>query len=154
MTPLKILLVDDERQFAETLAQRLHLRGIAADCAFSGKQAIHYLDNDKTVEVVIMDVNMPGGDGMETIRELKDRHPLVEVIMLTGQACIDAAIEAIKLGAFDYLSKPCELDQLIARAEQAVSRKKDREARIFDVRTKLYITKQERDDLISRILNG
>jgi len=78
----------------------------------------------------------------------------VEVIMLTGHSTINSAIEAIKFGAFDYLTKPCDLNHLISKTKQAVSRKKEREAKIFDIRIKLYITKQERDELISEILDS
>ena len=152
MSKFNFLLVDGEKAFIETLAQRLCQRGFAVDCAFSGMEALNKLDNDNTIDVIILDLKMPGIDGIETIKKLKKKHPLVEVIILTGHSTIHHAVEAMKLGTFDYLTKPCDINQLISKAKQAVSRKKEREAKIFDVRIKLYITKEERDELISQIL--
>lgn len=154
MTDFKLLLVDDEKAFIEILAQRLHQRGFQAGCVFSGAEALKQLKNDSSVDVVVMDIKMPGLDGMDTLLELKRRHPLVEVIMLTGHSTIPTAIDAIKLGAFDYLIKPCDIHQLISRATQAVSRKRERERKIFDARIKPFITREERDELIARILDG
>ncbi len=74
--------------------------------------------------------------------------------MLTGHSTILSAVEAIKLGAFDYLTKPCDINELISKVKQAVSRKKEREAKIIDIRIKLYITKQERDEMISKIFES
>jgi len=152
MTTCHILLVDDEKTFIETLAQRLLQRGFVVDCAFSGTEALNQLDRDTGIDVVVMDIKMPGLDGIETIKKIKQQHPLVEIIMLTGHSTIHSAVDAIKFGAIDYLTKPCDLTILISKATQAVARKKEREAKIFDIRTKLYITKQERDELISKIL--
>ncbi|NDY71236.1 response regulator [Desulfobacter hydrogenophilus] len=152
MTPINFLLVDDEKPFIDTLAQRLRQRGFAVICAFSGMEALNQLDNDDTIEVVVLDVIMPGMDGIETIKRLKEKHPTVEVIMLTGHSTIHYAVEAIKLDAFDYLTKPCNINQLISKAEQAVSRRNERKAKIFDVRIKLYISKEERDEQIAQIL--
>ncbi|MCD4721450.1 MAG: response regulator [Desulfobacula sp.] len=154
MDTFNFLLVDDEKPFIETLAQRLRQRGFTVDCAFSGVEALSQLENDKTIDVVVIDMKMPGLDGIETVKKLKKKHPLVEVIMLTGHSTILSAVEAIKFGAFDYLTKPCDLNHLISVAKQAVSRKKEREAKIFDVRIKLYITQQERAELISQILES
>ncbi|MCD4677757.1 MAG: response regulator [Desulfobacula sp.] len=154
MNTFKFLLVDDEKSFIETLARRLRQRGFEVDCAFSGIEALNQLENDNTVDVVIMDVKMPDLDGIKTIKKLKEKHPLVEVIMLTGHSTIHSAVETMKIGAFGYQTKPCELNELISKAKQAVCRKKERGAKIFDVRIKPYITKQERDDLISQILEN
>lgn len=154
MTPFNFLLVDDEKEFIETLAQRLRKRGFAVAYAFSGKEALDQLENNDTIDVVVLDLKMPGLDGIETIQKLKKMRPLIEIIMLTGHSTIPSAIEAIKSGAFDYLTKPCDLNHLISKATLAVARKKEREAKLFDVRTKIYITKQERDELISQILNS
>jgi DNA-binding NtrC family response regulator len=154
MTTIKFLLVDDEKHFVEILAERLRQKGFVVHCAFSGIEALNQLENNKEIDIVVIDEKMPGLDGIETIKQLKIAHPLVEVIMLTGHSKIPSAVEAIKIGAFDYLSKPCDLNRLICRAKQAISRKRDRESRIFDIRTKLYITKQERDELISQVLES
>lgn len=154
MEIFNFLLVDDEKELVETLAQRLRQRGFSVDCAFSGLEALNQLDNHNTIDVVVLDMKMPGLDGIKTVEELKKKYPLVEVIMLTAHSTIDSAVEAMKRGAFDYLTKPCDIDHLISKAAQAVARKKDREAKIFDVRIKLYITKQERDEMISKILES
>ncbi len=154
MTTFNILLVDDEKPFINTLAQRLRKRRFTVDCAFSGIEALNQLNDNNSIDVVVMDIKMPGLDGIGTVKKIKKKYPLVEVIMLTGHATIPSAVETIKIGAFGYLTKPCELNQLISKAEQAVCRKKEREAKIFDVRIKPYITKQERDELISQILES
>lgn len=145
------LLVDDEPQLIETLAQRLRHRGYEAHCLFSGKEALKRLEEDHAIDVVVLDIRMPDYDGVETVRELKKKHPLVEVIMLTGHADVQSAVESIQYGAFDYLTKPCDIDLLISKAKKAYARKKEREARIFDIRTKPYITKQERDEMMAQV---
>jgi len=152
MTSFNLLLVDDEKPFIETIAQRLRQMGFAVECAFSGTAALNRLELNDAVDVVVLDVNMPDLDGMETLEALKRKHPLVEVLMLTGHATIPSAIDAVTLGAFDYLTKPCDIHDLISKAKQAASRKKEREAKILSVRMKPYITERERDELISNIL--
>jgi len=153
MTAFKFLLVDDEKELIETLAQRLRHRGYETDCLFSGKEALKRLEKDKA-DIVVLDVRMPEFDGVETVKELKKNHPLVEVIMLTGYADIQSAVEAIKYGAFDYLTKPCDIDLLISKAEAAFSKKEERESRIRDIRAKPFITKKDRDEMISGVLKG
>jgi DNA-binding NtrC family response regulator len=86
--------------------------------------------------VVILDVKMPGMDGIETLREIKRNHPLVEVIMLTGHATVETAIEGMKLGAFDYLMKPCDIDLLVAKVSEAAARKRKQEEKILEARIK------------------
>lgn len=152
MSSLSFLLVDDEKEFAETVTHRLRQRGFTADCVFSGTDALMRLEKDDKIDVVILDIGMPDPDGMKTLDAIRKKHPLVEVIMLTGQSMVHSAVESLKSGAFDYLIKPCDLDILISKAEQAVSRKKEREAEILGARMKPYITKRERDGLISQIL--
>lgn len=152
MTPFHILLLDDEKPLIETLAQRLRQRGFIVECAFSGIEALNQLNTDTSIDVVVMDINMPGLDGIQMVKKIKKAHPLVEVIILTGHSTIHSAVEAIKFGAIDYLTKPCDLNHLISIAALAVSQKKEREGKIFDIRTKPYLTKQERDEMISQIL--
>lgn len=152
MSPMRFLLVDDEAQFVETIAERLRARGFIAACAFTGADALDRLQQADTTDVVVLDVNMPGLGGIEILKAIKARHPLTEVIMLTGHASIDSAIEALKFGAFDYLTKPCGLDDIISKAEQAVERKKGREAKILKIRSKPYISERQREALIARVL--
>jgi DNA-binding NtrC family response regulator len=152
MTSFNFLLVDDEKPLVETIARRLRQRGFTVVCAFSGMEALDRLEKDDTIDIVVLDIKMPGLDGIKTVETLKKKHPLVEVVMLTGHAAINSAIEALKFGAFDYLTKPCDLNDLISKAKQAVARKKEREAKILSARMKPYISEHERDKLISKIL--
>lgn len=86
------------------------------------------------MEVVVLDVKMPGMDGMETLKQIKGRFPLVEVIMLTGHATVETAIEGMKMGAFDYLMKPCDIDQLLEKVEGAAEKKQKHEEKIMEAR--------------------
>ena len=126
---IKVLLVDDEAEFVETLAQRLELRDYVVRSAFNGEEALILL-NDFEADVVVLDVLMPGLGGIETLREIKGARPLVEVIMLTGNATVETAIEGMKLGAYDYLMKPTETPDLVAKIEKASARKQEHEERI------------------------
>ena len=111
---IKVLLVDDEQQFVETLAQRLETRGFVVDTALEGDRCLAIL-KDKDMDVVVLDVQMPGRSGIDTLKEIKKLRPLTEVIMLTGHATVETAIEGMKLGAYDYLMKPSEIDDLVAK---------------------------------------
>ena len=126
---VKVLLVDDEKQFVETLALRLEARDFAVATAFNGDQALDYLKG-KDVDVVVLDVLMPGLSGIDTLREMKKIRPLTEVIMLTGHATVETAIEGMKLGAFDYLMKPTEIEELVEKITKAHGRKTEQEERI------------------------
>lgn len=154
MTSLSVLLVDDEKPFLEALAQRLQARGLRVTCAFSGTEALKRLEDDDTIDVVVLDLNMPDPGGIEAVNVIKKKHPLVEIIILTGHATIQSAVESVASGAFDYLSKPCDIDDLVFKAEQAASRKKEREARLFEARTKPYISDRERKELIKNIFKN
>ena len=154
MDSFSLLLVDDEMEFIEALALRLHARGYTAECAFSGPDALKRLESDKTVDIVILDIGMPAPDGMKILQKIKRKHPLIEVIMLTGQSSIRSAVDALKCGAFDYLTKPCDLKDLLAKSKQAVVRKRERENKLLDARMKPYISDRDREELISRILEG
>jgi len=136
MPTANVLLVDDEVPFVETMTKRLGKRDLQVSTAFSGAEALEKLGKDSRVEVVILDVKMPGMDGIETLREIKRKHPLVEVVMLTGHATVETAIEGMRLGAFDYLMKPCDMDVLISKVGGAVSRKREQENKIVEARIK------------------
>ena len=137
MAVANILLVDDEVPFVEAMTRRLTRREMRVDTAFSGQEALECLNTcGGTVEVVILDVKMPGMDGIQTLREIKARYPLVEVIMLTGHATVESAIEGMSLGAFDYLMKPCDMDVLIAKVKEASNRKRRHEEKIIQARLK------------------
>lgn len=127
--PTKVLLVDDEEQFVEVLANRLETRGFLVHTASSGDEAINFMEK-QDVDVVILDVVMPGRDGIETLREIKRLRPLVEVIMLTGHGTVDTAIDGMKLGAYDYLIKPTDTKDLMEKIGKAKQRKAEQEQRI------------------------
>ena len=154
MSSFSFLLVDDEKEFVEALANRLQQRGFIAESAFSGTEALDLLKKNGFIDIVILDVGMPYPNGIQTLEILKKQFPLVEVIMLTGEATVHTAVAAIKHGAFDYLMKPCDLNELLVKAEKAFLRKKDRQAQILDARSKPYITEEKRAELIARILAG
>jgi len=134
ISPL-VLLVDDEVPFVETMTKRLSKRQLMVLAAYSGREALEKLEKN-AVDVVILDVKMPGMDGIETLREIKKAHPLVEVIMLTGHATVETAVEGMRLGAFDYLMKPCEIEELLAKVAEAKEKKSKHEQKIIDARMK------------------
>jgi len=115
---VRVLLVDDEESYVETLRKRLMRRGLVVSMAHSGEQALATLA-ENPVDVVLLDVKMPGMDGMETLTRIKAAHPRVEVIMLTGHANVDVAIRGMEQGAFDYLMKPAEMDDLYYKIQDA-----------------------------------
>ena len=126
---IQVLLVDDEPEFIESLSQRLELRDFEVKTALSGDEALAILD-DARVDVIVLDVMMPGKDGIETLKEIKARCPLTHVIMLTGNATVETAIEGMKLGAYDYLMKPTETAALVSKITSAGKLKGDHEERI------------------------
>jgi DNA-binding NtrC family response regulator len=131
-----IMLVDDEIPFVEAMTKRLTRRDLVVEQAFSGKDALEQLIDGSKAEVVILDVKMPGMDGIETLQAIKRKVPLVEVIMLTGHATVESAIEGMKMGAFDYLLKPCDMDHLITKVSEAAARKRQQEEKIINARIK------------------
>ncbi|MGE4552457.1 MAG: response regulator [Desulfovibrionaceae bacterium] len=118
----KILLVDDEPQFLEALSDRLDARGISVTAQTSAERALE-LAKDKAFDAIVLDLQMPGMDGIETLRELKKLRPELQVIFLTGHASVDKGIEAMKLGAMDFLEKPADIDALMEKIHKASARK-------------------------------
>ena len=126
---IKVLLVDDEKDFVEPLSERLRTREFIVDTAYSGREALNII-GEREVDVVILDVQMPGLSGGETLRAIKETRPLVQVIMLTGKATVEAAIEGMKLGAYDFLMKPADIEELAKKVTAAHGIKADHESRI------------------------
>jgi DNA-binding NtrC family response regulator len=125
---ISVLLVDDEKDFIESLAERLRLRDFNVSNAFSGDEAIG-LVKENSFDVIVLDVQMPGKNGVDTLKEIKNLNQLAEVIMLTGHATVKTAIEGMKSGAYDYLMKPTDTDELIKMiisAYKLVSEQRDR----------------------------
>ncbi len=135
-----VMLVDDEAPFVETMTKRLEKRDLVILQAFDGQEALEKLKKNRNLDVIILDVKMPGMDGLETLREIKKEHPIMEVIMLTGHATVESAIEGMKLGAFDYLMKPCDIDQLILKVEEATKRKREHEDKIREAQVREALT--------------
>lgn len=126
---VKVLLVDDEVEFVSTLTKRMKRRMINASSVNSGEDALEFLDK-RPADVVILDVKMPGIDGIETLREIKQQYPLIEVIMLTGHANVEVAIQGMEIGAFDYLMKPMAIDDLVYKIQDAYKKKTIQEKKI------------------------
>ncbi len=123
MEGLRVLFVDDEDDFRETIVKRLNARKIQATGAESGLKALDIVkDND--FDVIVLDVKMPGMDGIETLRHLKKMKPEIEVIMLTGHASVEFGLKGMQLGAFDYVMKPAPLTELMDTINQAYNKKR------------------------------
>ncbi len=129
-----VMLVDDEADFIDTMSKRLEKRDVKVLTAYSGKEALDKVSKNRNLEVMILDVKMPEMDGLEVLQEMKQSYPLIEVIMLTGHATIESAIEGMKAGAFDYLMKPCEIDQLMEKVREAAEKKRSQEEKIQKAR--------------------
>jgi DNA-binding NtrC family response regulator len=124
-----VLLVDDEVEFLETLVKRLTKRGLNIRTAKSGAEALAIV-REKGIDVTVLDVRMPGIDGIQTLREIKRLDPLIEVIMLTGHASIEVAIEGMELGALDYLMKPADIDDLFYKIQDAFKKRSIQQKKI------------------------
>lgn len=120
---LKILLVDDEKEFVESLSERLELRNLDADIAYDGEQALKAVEDGKH-DVMVLDLRMPGIDGIEVLRRVKETNPDVQVVILTGHGTDKDEEMARKLGAFAYLKKPVDIDQLVGTLHKAWNRLK------------------------------
>ena len=129
MERMKIMLVDDEERFLTTTQKLLTKKGIDVVTAASGTEALEVLKG-RHIHVVILDVKMPGMDGNETLKQIKTRFPLVEVIMLTGHATVESAIDGLKSGATDYLMKPTDINELIKKATEAFEKRQRLEEKI------------------------
>ena len=136
MSIANVLLVDDETEFVETFSERLELRNLKILKAFNGEEALQVIEKNQDLEVIILDVKMPEMDGIETLVEIKKKYPLVEVIMLSGHADVESAIDGMKQGAFDYLMKPCDMDQIVAKVTEAAAKKRRHEEKIIQARIK------------------
>jgi DNA-binding response OmpR family regulator len=141
---IKVLLVDDEREFVDALAERLAIRDFEVTTAFDGDEALDRI-RKVDVDVVVLDVVMPGKDGLTVLREIKKTKPLVEVVMLTGHATVESAIEGLKSGAFDYLLKPTDTKDLIAKIALAYQRKNEQEERIRQTRIDEVVPRRGRE---------
>ncbi len=143
MTAPFVMLVDDEVTFVETMAKRLEKRNIETLIALSGEESLEALKTHQNLDVIVLDVKMPGMDGLETLKKIKQELPLIEVIMLTGHATIQSGIEGMKLGAYDFLTKPCDVEELVSKINDAANKKREHEEKIMDAERKDLLLKYE-----------
>ena len=118
MAQEKILLVDDEAEFTSVLAERMEARGLQVDIAHSGEEALDKV-REKTYDAIILDMLMPGMDGIETLKELRKINPDLQIILLTGYATVEKSVEAVKLGAMDFMEKPADFKKLLEKITEA-----------------------------------
>ena len=138
---IKVLLVDDEKEFVEVLSERLEVRGFEIKTALSGEEALKWIYKSE-FDVVLLDVMIPGDNGIEILKEIKRARPLIQIIMLTGHAKIDTAVRGLELGAYDYLLKPLEIEPLVEKIKMAydyksAQKKRDRREETRPVDKKL-----------------
>jgi DNA-binding NtrC family response regulator len=129
MARYEVLVVDDEEDFREVIVKKLKKRDLNCESAPDGNTALSMI-KAKKYDVVLLDVKMPGIDGVETLREIKNINPMVEVVMLTGHASVESGINGIKYGAFDYLMKPIDMDPLMDKLDAAYERKRIQQEKI------------------------
>jgi len=135
-----VLLVDDEKQFLDALSQRLETRGLKVNAVTSGEAAIEQA-KDKHFDAIIVDLAMPGIDGIETLKRIKKDRPDLEIIMLTGQATVKSGVEAMKLGAEDFLEKPVDLKVLLEKIGKAKNKR-------------MLVVEKSREEEIKKILKS
>lgn len=139
MKPITALLVDDEAPFIEAMAKRLGRRKINVLTAFNGSEALDLLagSSGSEVDVAVLDVRMPGMNGLELLTAIRRQYPLIESVMLTGHATVEDAIEGMKHGAYDYLMKPCDIELLDRKIKEAGRIKRERETHIREANAQL-----------------
>ena len=138
MATIQLLLVDDEEKILTSYKILLEEEGMNVFIANNGLDALKIMD-EHPLDVVTLDVKMPGLDGVEVLRKAKQKHPLVEVIMLTGHASVESTVEVLKLGAFDYLIKPIDIPDLVTKVNEAYARKEAAEEKIRKAKTEQII---------------
>ena len=136
MSIAKVLLCDDETGFLDIMRKRLEARDLEILTAENGQQCPDTIAEHEDIDVIILDVKMPGMDGIETLKAIRQATPLVEVIMLTGHATVETAIDGMKQGAFDYLMKPCDIDNLLDLVKKAKEKRDDHHEKIVQAHMK------------------
>ena len=122
MSEARVLLVDDEEEYLEAMAERMKTRDLDVTVAVSGSQALE-LAAEQSFDVVMLDIQMPGIDGIETLRRLHERNPDLEVILISGFGTIEKVVTSMKMGAKDFVQKPADIEELVARARKAHARR-------------------------------
>lgn len=121
--PTTLLIVDDEEPFLDAMKRRLSKRRFSVITAMSGQEALDKLSKHPDLDVVVLDIIMPGMDGIQTLKEIKKRFPTVQVVLLSGHGSFESALEGMRFGALDHLTKPCDLEVLTAKIEEARARR-------------------------------
>ena len=122
MAETKVLLVDDEKEFTETLAERMTARGLEVDIAANGAEALKKI-KEKTYDVILLDLIMPEMDGIESMKKLLGENPDLQIVLLTGHATLEKGVEAVKMGAQDFIEKPADIKKLMGLIEKARANK-------------------------------
>jgi DNA-binding NtrC family response regulator len=135
----KILLVDDEKEFLEVMAERMTARGMQVETADSAIKALELVQSE-TFDAIILDLQMPAVDGLETLKAIKQQRPEMQVILLTGHATVEKGIAAMKLGAMDFVEKPADLAELTAKIKSAQARR-------------MVIAEQQIEEKLKKIMN-
>lgn len=143
MTAPFVMLVDDEVQFVDTMVKRLAARGIETITAFSAGEGLEKLQSHQNLDVIVLDVKMPGMDGLDMLKKIKSGFFRVEVIMLTGHATIESGINGMKLGAYDFLTKPCDVEELATKIQEATQKKREHDAKIKEAEQQNLLKKYE-----------
>ncbi len=130
---IKLLIVDDEERFVRTLAQRLSLRDFDVTAVTRGEEAVQAARNEAH-DLALVDLKMPGMDGEEVLRILKQEHPLMEVVILTGHGTVESAVETTRAGSYRYLQKPCETEALMQVLKEAYAQRVKRKHELSDER--------------------
>lgn len=133
MDPIHVLLVDDEERFLVTTSKLLGKKGYKVTMARNGIEALTVLSQQGFVNVAVLDVMMPGMNGLDALKFMKQRSPDTEVIMLTGHATIDSVADGLRAGAFDFMMKPVEIEDLVAKIDEASVRQHKKERRTKEV---------------------
>lgn len=139
MKKFNVLIVDDEGEFREMISKILAKRELKVVSVESGEKALNVLEHSR-IDVVLLDVKMPGIDGIETLQRIRSLKPLVEVVLLTGHASVESGIEGMKLGASDYLMKPIEIDPLLEKLEEAYEKKRLHQEKIDQALLKKHMS--------------
>lgn len=137
MDAFSVMLVDDEVEFLETLMKRMKKRNVNVTGVKSGEEALEFLAWNP-IDVTVLDVKLPGMDGIETLRQIKRMYPLMEVIMLTGHANVEVAVKGMEIGAFDYLMKPMDIDELLYKIHDAYKKKSIQENKIKSIKEAVW----------------